>query len=321
MTQPSNRPPESAASEAPAPDFTGPDFTGNEASGSDRRREVGNVLKTFYDTYGWTIDAAAGTHYHHSYFQDMHDSAVRYRYDHELRFKRYYDGGGRYFLDAGCGGEPRPKLAVDFQRHVCVDISIMGLKEARNQLGDSGDYVLADLTALPFKDQSFDGVLASHCLYHVEKDSQVNVLRDMYRTTKANKTILVFYSSRYNLVSLLHRIPILTLPLINGLLHRMGLLLTTNPPYVRRYKKGAKTFEDSVPALYSFAHNPMKLAREFSSVRVTCLMSLSNYDTQLLRRLRLLGIVLVGLDFLEKKFPKAMRYFGKYVCIRIVKSD
>ena len=311
MTQPSNR----------TPDVSSIERTIKEPKSRDRRTEVSTVLRNFYDSYGWTIDDQSGVLYHHSYFQDMHDSAIRYRSDHELRFKKFYLKGGKYFLDAGCGGEPRPKLASNFQRHVCVDISIIGLMEARNQLDDSGDYVLADLTALPFKDQSFDGVLASHCLYHVEKNSQVNVLRDLYRTTKQTKNILVFYSSRYNVVSWIHRLPTMVLPLINGLIHSFGLHLTTNPPYVRRYEKGAKTAEDSVPPLYSYAHNPMKLAKEFASVEVTCLMSLSNYDTQLLRKLHLLGLVRPVLDILEKAFPRPMRYFGKFVCLNINRSD
>ena len=65
----------------------------------------------------------------------------------------------------------------------------------------------------------------------------------------------------------------------------------------------------------------MRLAREFSSVDVTCLMSLTNYDTEILRKVSLLVIVLPTLKFLEKAFPHAMRYFGKFVCLRITRRE
>ncbi len=250
----------------------------------------------------------------------MHESAVRYRYDHELRFRKYYTDGGEYFLDAGCGGEPRPEMASDFRRHVCVDVSIKGLIEAKSQLGDSGDYVLADLNSLPFKDQSFDGVLASHCLYHIEKNSQVGVVSSLYRVTAKDKTILIFYSSRYNVISAIHKIPLLILPLINQCLRLLGIRLTTNPPYIRQSGTKGEIAHDGAPPLYSFAHNPMKLVKGYKFANVSCLMALTNYDTQLLRRFRLLKIVLPALNFFECAFPNAMRYFGKYTCLRIVKN-
>ena len=284
--------------------------------------DVSRIVRTFYETYGWTIDEADGLHYHHTYFQDMDEIAIKYRYSHEMRYQKYFQIGGEFFLDAGCGGEPRPKMSENFQKHVCVDISLKGLEEARRVLGDSGAYVLADLTALPFKDQSFDGVLASHCLYHIEKDSQTAVLSDLYRATKTNRNILVFYSSRHNLISLIHKVPRLVLPLINNFLHRAGLHLTTVNPYIRRTRRETRAVGDVVraPELYAYAHNPMNLARGFKSVDVTCLMSLTNYDTQLLRRFRLLGVVIPLLDLLEHAFPHAMRYVGKFTCVRICKT-
>ena len=284
--------------------------------------DVSRIVRTFYETYGWTIDEANGLLYHHTYFQDMDERAIRYRYSHEMRYQKYFRDGGRFFLDAGCGGEPRPKMSENFQMHICVDISLKGLEEARRVLGDSAAYVLADLTALPFKNESLDSVLASYCLYHIEKDSQAAVLSDLYRSTKANRNILVFYSSRHNLISLIHKIPRLVLPSINRFFHRAGLHLTTVSPYIRRTRRETRVVGDvvQVPELYAYAHNPMKLARGFNSVDVTCLMSSTNYDTQLLRRLRLLGVVSPLLDFLERAFPHAMRYVGKFVCVRICKT-
>lgn len=285
-----------------------------------KETEASEVVRTFYDTYGWTIDEATGFHHHHTYFQDLEETATKYRYDHELRYRKYYGDGGSFFLDAGCGGEPRPRMSQGFERHVCADISIRGLKEARKQLGDYGAYVLADLAFLPFKEKSFDGVLASHCLYHVDKDSQADVLQELHRVAKSNKYILVFYSSRYNLISLLHKVPRIVLPAINRCLHFVALHITSLPPYVRPAGRPGAPPTNPIPPLYSYAHNPVRLVKPFDSADVTCLMTLSIYDTQLLRKARVLKISILGLDFLERLFPHGMRYIGKFTCMKIQRN-
>jgi len=139
---------------------------------ADGEPRAAGILKNFYDSYGWQVDETTGLLKGLTYFQAMDPVATKYRYDHELRYKPVYGEGGKYFLDAGCGGEPRPALSENFDVHLCLDISVVGLRAAKDQLGESGAYILADLSRLPFKDCAFDGVLASHCLYHVAKDQQ-----------------------------------------------------------------------------------------------------------------------------------------------------
>jgi len=285
----------------------------------DKEANAAETAKVFYDTFGWKMDDESGVLFHHSYFQDLDETATNYRYDHEMRHRGVYQPSGEFFLDAGCGGEPRHGMSEGFRMHVCVDVSKLGLQEARKQLEDSGAYVLADLAALPFKEKSFDGVLASHCLYHVEKDLQKTVLGELYRVTKPERNILVFYSSRYNLISLAHKAATLVFPPLNVLLHRVGIHATTLPPYIMRLVSG-KVPSMEVPDLYSYAHNPVRLAKEFPLVDVTCLMTLSIYDTKMLRMLHLLNVVIPLLDRLEKAFPHFMRYVGKFTCIRIQKG-
>ena len=74
-------------------------------------------------------------------------------------------------------------------------------------------------------------------------------------------------------------------------------------------------------ALYSYPYNPKTLAREFETAEVTCLHTLTQYDTTVLRKLRLLKFALPILAFLEKRFPRAMVYIGKCTCINIQKTD
>lgn len=290
---------------------------------TDNETSAAGILKNFYDEFGWQLDETSGLLNNHAYFQDMEEVATKYRYDHELKFRPVYGEGGKFFLDAGCGGEPRPVLSKNFSVHLCLDISVVGLKAARDQLGGSGAYVLSDLAQLPFKDGAFDGVLASHCLYHVDKDKQKDVLRELYRVTGTNKFILVFYSSRYNLISWLHKVPDIGFGWANLVLNRLGFHLGNFPPYFSRRSKKTESSESSdgteIPDLYSYPHNPVRLVREFESADVSCLMTFTNYDTRLLRKLRLLKVAIRVFDFLEKTFPHLMRYVGKFACIRIQK--
>lgn len=267
------------------------------------------IVKNFYDTYGWKKDAASGRYLAEILHEDLEETTQRYMESNEARYKKFFGESGCFFLDAGCGGEPRTELSRNFQNHVCVDISLVGLQGARKRLGDFGFYVVADLSALPFKDESFDGVLASHVLYHVDKERQRPVLRDLYRVTKTNKSILVFYSSQYNLISLIHAG---VKPLIQ-LTRFLWKLLARNG-------KGLKSGPNT-PPLYSHTHNPIRLAKEFSSTDVTCLRTLTKSDTERLRRLHLLTFVVPILSFLERTFPHAMVYVGQYVAIRIHKND
>ena len=188
-------------------------------------------------------------------------------------------------------------------------------------LGESGKYILADLARLPFKDKSFDGVLASHCLHHIDKDLQADVLGELYRVTRPRKNILVFYSSRHNLISLIHGIPKALIPFANPPLNLLGLSLSLGFPYLKRRKKQANSNPDPYPELYSHPLNPMRLAKGFESAEVSCLMTLTRYDTETLRALHLLKIVIPPLDFLERRFPHLMAYIGKYTCIRIMRLD
>jgi len=286
----------------------------------ERKPTAQEVLKKFYDDFGWQVNESSGLLNNQIYFQDMDDASTKYRSDHELKYKQVFMKGGKYFLDAGCGGEPRRSLSDNFEVHLCLDISIVGLTTAKQQLGDSGEYILADLSHLPFKDDSIDSVLASHCLYHIDKDKQQGVIKEFYRVTRKGKFILIFYSSRYNLISLFHKVVQTISGVTNIILHKLGLHLRPLPPYLVRRINIGKDFKNlAIPELYSFAYNPLKLVKNYQSADVSCLMTLSNYDTRLLRKLHLLKLGAFLFDFMETVFPHLMCYIGKFTCIKIRK--
>lgn len=267
------------------------------------------VVRAFYDDFGWKKDEGGNHYLGEILHEDLEATSQSYMDRNEMRYQKAFENGGNLFLDAGCGAEPRLKLSTNFREHVCVDISVVGLKEARRQLGDRGSYVVADLAALPFKEKSFDGVLASHCLYHIDKDIQPTVLEELYRVSNTNKHILVFYVSNFNLISLFHNAGKVMIKLVRSINKTL-----------RRGRTVANPARQT-PPLYSYTHNPLWLAKQFPSADVTCLRTLTKSDLQALRKLHLLAPAVYIMSFLEKTFPHLMRYFGKYAAIQIQRSS
>lgn len=284
-------------------------------------RKISSSLKHFYDTYGWQREEGTGI-FNGSIIHEDPDQAVQDYFEaNELRHKHLLSDGGSYFLDIGCGAKPRSELAENFKHHLCVDISIVGLNEARHKLGASGQYILADMTEMPFKVDSCDAALVCHCLYHVDKDLQVPVLKELYRVIRPKKRILVFYSSRHNLITAAHLPVKFGTIAVNMVLHRIGMELRPHRPFLVRLKRDDGSAIEQPPALYSYPYNPKTLAQGFKTAEVTCLHTMTQYDTTVLRKLRLLNFAIRVFSFLEKRFPKAMVYVGKCTCINIQKTD
>lgn len=270
-----------------------------------KTNKVRKILRVFYDTYGWKREEVSGRYLGEVLHEESNKIAQGYININEMRYRKCFSGGS-FFLDAACGAKPRQYMAQNFQKHVCVDVSLLGLTEARKQLGEIGLYVIGDLVTLPFKEKLFDGVLASHCLYHIDKEMQHEVLSELYRVAKPDKTILVFYASNYNLVSIAH---IVGNVIIKGIRMLFKLL--------RRDGKHWKSEIKMAPLLYCYTHNPVRLTKGFNHRDISCLQSLTLREIKMLKKLHLLKFVVPMLSFMESKFPHSMRYIGKYVTIKI----
>ena len=155
--------------------------------------DVGSVVKKFYEEQ-WQEDDRGGTLACVTHNVDFTDLGQRYVEENESRFTSLF-GGGKYFLDAGCGAYPRPEFSSGYTHHLCVDLSVKGMLEARRKLGDRGLYVIGSILDLPIKPEVVDGVLASHCIYHIEKDLQSVAIKEMHRVLRAGAAMAIFYSN------------------------------------------------------------------------------------------------------------------------------
>ncbi|MGW1071753.1 bifunctional 2-polyprenyl-6-hydroxyphenol methylase/3-demethylubiquinol 3-O-methyltransferase UbiG [Streptomyces sp. NPDC002537] len=91
-------------------------------------------------------------------------------------------------LDVACGGGLfGPHLSGKGYRLVGVDLSAMSLREALRHGFD--EVVQADITDLPFEDESFDVVTAGQCLEHVP--DPFAVVKELCRVLRPGGTLVV----------------------------------------------------------------------------------------------------------------------------------
>jgi SAM-dependent methyltransferase len=106
---------------------------------------------------------------------------------HLARFARTWNAGERIdILDVGTGSADVPRAICHWaKRHghnvrvVAVDRHRVTAREAARQAGPEVAIVQADARSLPFERASFDYVLSSMFLHHLDDDSAVHVLRSV----------------------------------------------------------------------------------------------------------------------------------------------
>src|SRR5512133_2084353 len=125
-------------------------------------------VREFYDQIGWS-QAGDGL-YQNARYEDLRPVSREYIHRCHLRVNNHLQASGDLLLDAGSGPVQYPEYLTYSQNYkfrVCLDISILALKEARNRLGEHGLFVVADVANLPFKPESFDGLVSLHTLQHL----------------------------------------------------------------------------------------------------------------------------------------------------------
>jgi uncharacterized protein YbaR (Trm112 family)/SAM-dependent methyltransferase len=129
--------------------------------------------------------------------EDNTDLGQRYAGEGGRRFRDHFLRRGarnRYLLDAACGAQPQ-RLGHPFTYHVCVDFSLAGLAECRRLLGDRAIVASGSLLKLPIRTGVCDGVVAAHCVYHIDKDRQAEALGELSRVLAPGGSMLVFYAN------------------------------------------------------------------------------------------------------------------------------
>jgi ubiquinone/menaquinone biosynthesis C-methylase UbiE/uncharacterized protein YbaR (Trm112 family) len=156
------------------------------------------VLQDFYDSIGWQKEEQKATSFVDALkWEDLRPVANEYIHNCHLRVNRYIRNQGLYLLDAGSGPIQYPEYlsysdGYDFR--ICIDISFLALREAQKKLGDKGIYILGDITNIPLQDNTVDGAVSLHVIYHIPKDEQISALYELHRVLTPGSSAAVVYS-------------------------------------------------------------------------------------------------------------------------------
>jgi SAM-dependent methyltransferase len=149
--------------------------------------EIKQQVREFYNQVGW--QAESDGFYQNASFEDLRPVSHEYIHNCHLRVLRHLNPTGRFLLDAGSGPIQYPEYleySRGYQQRVCADISIVALQEARKRIGVHGLYIVCDVACLPFKMESFDGMVSLHTLHHLPIEQHVRAYQELYRTLAAN---------------------------------------------------------------------------------------------------------------------------------------
>lgn len=151
------------------------------------KKEIGQ----FYDQIGWQLEGEGV--YQNARYEDLRPVSAEYIHRCHMRVKRHLAPTGDFLLDAGSGPVQYDEYLTyseGYRYRVCLDLSVVALQEARKRLGDKSIYINADIANLPFKDDTFDGIVALHTIHHVPIEEKVGVYKGLQRVLKPGRSMV-----------------------------------------------------------------------------------------------------------------------------------
>lgn len=117
--------------------------------------------------------------------------SILWKYPHALMEKPFKSNEGLDILELGCGeGEHIGFVSEDFRSYVATDIDHERLERISGKLPERASVSACDAGLLPFQDQSFDRVIATCLLAHL--DDPEGALREWRRVTKVGGSLTIY---------------------------------------------------------------------------------------------------------------------------------
>ena len=280
---------------------------------TDVKREV----REFYDAIGWR-EVSDGV-YQNARYEDLRPVAREYIHRCHLRVRRHLPAKGRFLLDAGSGPIQYPEYleySRGFARRVCLDVSRQALLAARGRIGEHGLFVVGDLSALPFRPYSFDGVVSLHTLHHLPADLHADAFSELLRVLDAGGAAVVVQSwGLHSSLMRLARWPIAAaFSLIRAYRRMMGARGQNGEI------GGAPTVDEGQPT-GTFTQTPdyrwvVRHLRNLPGLEVRVWRSVSTSFLRAFIHRRLGGVFWLRILYaLEEYFPHAFGRLGQYAMI------
>lgn len=283
------------------------------------RADVKERVREFYDRVGWQkVDDDL---YHNARYEDLRPVSNEYAHRCHMRVGRHIPPQGKYMLDCGSGPIQYSEYltySAHYVYRVCLDISIVALKEARERIGEHGLFVVGDAANLPFPEQAFDGAVSLHTFHHLPLEDQVRAYREFYRVmAEGGSGVVVNGWSSSPLMALFDPL-IKTLKWSYILFSKLRGRSVPSPgsELVDKQEEGWGTYVDKVTAPW--------LEREVGDEIPLEIRTWRSVKTGFLRALiypRLGGRwILRFIYWLEERFPHFLGRYGQYPLIVIRKA-
>jgi SAM-dependent methyltransferase len=286
--------------------------------------EIKNQVREFYDQVGWQ-QVSEGV-YQNARYEDLRPVSREYIQRGHMRVKRVLADSGEFLLDAGSGPVQYPEYLTYSQNYnfrVCADISITALQEARQRLGKRGLYVVCDIANLPFKSETFDGVVSLHAVHHVPYESQPEAYLNLYRVLKTDRNAAIVNAWDYT--SLMSRLQwlVLFMERLGGLWKRFTQPKPQGTP--EQPSGRLKNSTDKPTGTYTQHYDPDTLLAEFARLGIPAEIrpwrSLSVRFLRAVIQPGLAGRALLRLVYrLEERYPDYFGRTGQYPLILLHKS-
>jgi SAM-dependent methyltransferase len=282
------------------------------------------VVREFYDTFGWEKDSE-GAYKDTVAFVDRRPVLDAYSRKTHRRVLQFLAPRGEYFLDAGCGAIPHAEYleyARNYRWRICVDLSTKALTEARAKVGAKGLLVAADVTRLPFGDDTFDGVISAHVLYHVPYDEQEAAVRELYRVLAPGGTCVIVYTWPGYWYSRLHgwsTAVLCRIARIPGVRPAAGVARALVGAGTRPAGDTGRCIPPQRPPLYFRPHDHRWFRRTFAGTIRMEIRSWRSVDRLFTQRLVPEGVfgrlMMKGVYWAEELFPHLLGRMGRYPLI------
>lgn len=152
--------------------------------------------KKFYNETGWKV--VGGITEDARLNEDLRACAKSYVSNCRKRVGDHLPKTGRALLDMASGPIQYPEYleySKNFEKRVCVDLSQLALDQAREKIGEKGEFYCADFLDLPLQENSFDCSISLHTIYHMHADEQEKAVRKLIHVTKVGAPIIIVYAN------------------------------------------------------------------------------------------------------------------------------
>lgn len=280
--------------------------------------ETESVMR-FYDEIGWH-STKDGIFEDTDRFEDLRPASREYIHGCHLRVSKHIPRRGKYLLDVASGPvyyTEHLAYSEGYDHRICVDLSVVALRAAKEKLGDKGIYIQGDITHLPLKNASVDAFVSLHTIYHVPEENQAAAFKELERVLKSESTGVVVYTWGWHCLTM----ELLTRPPYAALKRLLGTLLPTSlvdwlKKVFRAQTPASTSTTNKEPELYFHPHDYTWFQREIASKADWDIRVWRSVSVPFLRRYvhtKLLGRQLLAVLFrIEDALPHLFGRFGQY---------